>query len=176
MRPFLECGGKLRELAEDHTAMPLGARDVDFIFAIGRLGGQREGGKATGAVVAQFRIAADETHEGDFVLVHIVVLRLEFAPPLIGALGSEWAMLPSAEALHLRRVRRNLFAAVGEQDFAGNRNPQGGAAEAEERVAAGRMRSPERCPNQGRSNASENTGTRQISLGLPASQSTAHRS
>src|SRR5215831_4864420 len=66
--------------------------------------------------------------------------------------------------------------AVCEQDFAGNRNPQGGGAEAEERVAAGRMRSPERCPNQGRANASENTGTRQISLGLPASQSTAHRS
>jgi len=32
-------------------------------------------------------------------------------------------MLPSAEALHLRRVRRNLFVAVCEQDFAGNRNP-----------------------------------------------------
>ena len=77
-----------------------------------------------------------------------------------GTLPREWAMLPSAEALHLRRVRRNLFAAVCEQDFAGNRNPQGGGAEAEERVAAGRMRSPERCPNQGRSKASENTGTR----------------
>ena len=52
-------------------------------------------------------------------------------------------MLPSAEALHLRRVRRNLFGVLSEQDLEGNRNPQGGAAEAEERVAAGRMKSPE---------------------------------
>ena len=54
-------------------------------------------------------------------------------------------MLPSAEALHLRRVRRNLFGVLPEQDLEGNRNPQGGAAEAEaeERVAAGRMTSPE---------------------------------
>ncbi len=55
-------------------------------------------------------------------------------------------MLPSAEALHLRRVRRNLFALLCEQDFEGNRNPQGGGAEAEERAAAGRMKSPEAVP------------------------------
>jgi hypothetical protein len=30
----------------------------------------------------------------------------------------------------------------------GNRNPQGGAAEAEERAAAGRMKSPEAVPEQ----------------------------
>src|SRR5215471_21235349 len=48
--------------------------------------------------------------------------------------------------------------AVCEQDFAGNRNPQGGGAEAEERVAAGRMRSPERCPNKGRSNPGRTRG------------------
>ena len=51
-------------------------------------------------------------------------------------------MLPSAEALHLRRLRRNLFGALSEQDLEGNRNPQGGAAEAEERAAAGRMKKP----------------------------------
>src|ERR1039458_1382931 len=49
-------------------------------------------------------------------------------------------MLPSAEALHLRRLRRNLFGVLSEQDLEGNRNPQGGAAEAEERAAAGRMK------------------------------------
>ena len=51
-------------------------------------------------------------------------------------------MLPSAEALHLRRLRRNLFGVLSEQDLEGNRNPQGGAAEAEERAAAGRMERP----------------------------------
>jgi len=59
-------------------------------------------------------------------------------------------MLPSAEALHLRRVRRNLFCVLCEQDLEGNRNPQGGVAEAEERAAAGRMNSPEAVPEQRR--------------------------
>ena len=59
-------------------------------------------------------------------------------------------MLPSAEALHLRRLRRNLFGVLSEQDLEGNRNPQGGAAEAEERAAAGRMKSPEAVPEQRR--------------------------
>ena len=59
-------------------------------------------------------------------------------------------MLPSAEALHLRRLRRNLFGALCEQDLEGNRNPQDGAAEAEERVAAGRMKSLEAVPEQRR--------------------------
>src|SRR5580692_1814442 len=58
-------------------------------------------------------------------------------------------MLPSAEALHLRRPRRNLFGVLPEQDLEGNRNPQGGVAEAEERAAAGRMKTPKRCPNEG---------------------------
>ena len=51
-------------------------------------------------------------------------------------------MLPSAEALHLRRLPRNLFGVLPKQDLEGNRNPQGGAAEAEERAAAGRMKKP----------------------------------
>jgi len=51
-------------------------------------------------------------------------------------------MLPSAEALHLRRLRENLFGVLSEQDLEGNRNPQGGQAEAEERAAAGRRKSP----------------------------------
>ena len=59
-------------------------------------------------------------------------------------------MLPSAEVLHLRRLRRNLFDVLSEQDLEGNRNPQGGAAEAEERVAAGRMKSSEAVPEQKR--------------------------
>jgi hypothetical protein len=40
--------------------------------------------------------------------------------------------------------------AFSEQDLEGNRNPQGGAAEAEERVAAGRMKSPDAVPEQRR--------------------------
>jgi hypothetical protein len=45
--------------------------------------------------------------------------------------------------MHLRRVQTNLFGVLAEQDLEGNRNPEGGAAEAEERVAAGRRFSPE---------------------------------
>jgi hypothetical protein len=59
-------------------------------------------------------------------------------------------MLPSAEALHLRRVRRNLSAELSEQDWEGNRKPGGGAAEAEERVAAGGTKSPKAVPEWGR--------------------------
>ena len=57
-------------------------------------------------------------------------------------------MLPSAEALHLRRLRRNLFGVLSEQDLEGNRNPQGGVAEAEERAAAGRRFCPEAVTEQ----------------------------
>jgi hypothetical protein len=57
-------------------------------------------------------------------------------------------MLPSAEGLLLRRVRRNLFGVLSEQDLEGNRNPKGGVAEAEERVAAGRMKGPEAVTEQ----------------------------
>ena len=67
-------------------------------------------------------------------------------PDLFGshqAEPSEWARLPSAEALLLRRLRRNLFGVFSEQDFEGNRNPQGNTVEAEERAAAGRRISPE---------------------------------
>jgi hypothetical protein len=46
-------------------------------------------------------------------------------------------MLPSAEALHLRRFRRNLFGVLSEQDLEGNRNPRGGVAEAEEELPQG---------------------------------------
>jgi len=72
-------------------------------------------------------------------------------PILLGShLGeaSEWARLPSAEALHLRRLRRNLFVAFREQDLPGYRNPKGGAAEAEERVAEGRRYCPEAVTEQ----------------------------
>jgi hypothetical protein len=71
-------------------------------------------------------------------------------PILIGVPLSVWAMLPTAEALHLRRLGRNLPGVLSEQDLEGNRNPQGGAAEAEERAAAGRMKSPEAVPEQRR--------------------------
>jgi len=37
---------------------------------------------------------------------------------------------------------------LSEQDLEGNRNPQGGVAEAEERAAAGRMNCPEAVPEQ----------------------------
>ena len=58
------------------------------------------------------------------------------------------ARLPSAEALHLRRLRRNLCGVLSEQDLEGNRNPQGSGSEAEERAAAGRRIGPEAVTEQ----------------------------
>jgi hypothetical protein len=49
--------------------------------------------------------------------------------------------------------------AFSEQDLEGNRNPWGGTAEAEERVAAGRMKSPDAVPEQRRD--TETADTRQ---------------
>jgi hypothetical protein len=72
-------------------------------------------------------------------------------PILLGshrAKPSEWARLPSAEALHLRRLRRNLFDVLPEQDFEGSRNPKGDLVEAEEQAAAGRRNSPEAVTEQ----------------------------
>src|ERR1700719_3411178 len=142
--------GELRELAEDYATMPFGVRDVLAILLVGGLGCQREGCDAeVRAVGASFWVAAQEADEDYFVLVHDCLRLLNF-PILIGAPLSEWAMLPSAEALHLRRLLRNLFGVISERDLEGNRNPQGGAAEAEERDAAGRMKSPEAVPEQRR--------------------------
>src|ERR1700691_2915166 len=142
--------GELRELAEDDATVPFAVRDVLAILLVGRLGCQRKSGDAeVRAVGARFCVAAEEADEGYFVLVHDC-LRLLNLPILAGAPLSEWAMLPSAEALHLRRLRRNLFGGLSEQDLEGNRNPQGGAAEAEERAAAGRMKRPEAVPEQRR--------------------------
>jgi len=150
MRAFGERLGELRELAEDDATMPFGVRDVLAILLVGGLGCQRKRGDAeVGAVGSGFCIATEEADEGYFVLVHDC-LRLLNLPILVGAPLSEWAMLPSAEALHLRRLRRNLFGGLSEQDLEGNRNPQGGAAEAEERAAAGRMKRPEAVPEQRR--------------------------
>src|SRR5713226_2982941 len=141
--------GELRELAEDDATMPFGVRDVLAILLVGGLGCQRKRGDAeVRAVGAGVCVAAEEADEGYFVLVHDC-LRLLNLPILVGAPLSEWAMLPSAEALHLRRLRRNLFGGLSEQDLEGNRNPLGGAAEAEERAAAGpHEQAPKRCPNK----------------------------
>src|SRR5271165_2727316 len=140
--------GELRELAEDYATVPFGVRDVLVVLLVGGLGCQRKRGDAeVGAVGAGFWVAAEEADEGYFVLVHDC-LRLLNLPILVGAPLSEWAMLPSAEALHLRRVRRNLFGVLSEQDLEGNRNPQGGAAKAEERAAAGRRIGPEAVTEQ----------------------------
>src|SRR5271169_2669454 len=81
---------------------------------------------------------------------YMLCLRLLNSRSGSGHHRSEWAMLPSAEARHLRRLRRNLFGVLCEQDLEGNRNPQGGPAEAEERAATGRMNSPEAVPEPSR--------------------------
>src|SRR5271156_1347010 len=142
--------GELRELAEDDATVPFRVRDVLAILLVGGLGCQRKGGDAEiRAVGTPFWVAAEEADESYLVLIHDCLRLLNF-PILIGAPSSEWAMLPSAEALHLRRLRRNLFGAFCEQDLEGTRNPQGGSAEAEERAAAGRMESPEAVPEQRR--------------------------
>jgi hypothetical protein len=81
-------------------------------------------------------------------------------PILLGshqAEPSEWARLPSAEALLLRRLRRNLFGVLPEQDLEGNRNPQGHTVEAEERAAAGRRIGPEAVTEQKTGYGAEDT-------------------
>src|ERR1700691_2849304 len=103
---------ELRERAEDYATMPFGVRDVLAILLVGVLGCQRNRGDAeVDAVGAGFFVAAEEADKGYFVLVHDC-LRLLNLPILVGAPLSEWAMLPSAEALHLRRLRRNLFGGL----------------------------------------------------------------
>src|SRR6202045_1109398 len=89
--------------------MPFGVRDVLAILLVGGLGCQREGGDAeVRAVGTGFCVAAEKADEGYFVLVHDCLRLLNF-PILIGAPSSEWAMLPSAEALHLRRLPEKSF-------------------------------------------------------------------
>jgi hypothetical protein len=129
--------GELREPAEDDATVPFGVRDVFAILLVGGLGCQRKGGDAEiRAVGTRFWIAAEEADEGYSVLIHDC-LRLLNLPILIGAPLCEWAMLPSAEALHLRRFRRNLFGAFCEQDLEGNRNPQGGGAKQKSELPQG---------------------------------------
>ena len=67
---FLKRCSEVGELSEDDTAVPFGAGDVDCVFAVGRLGCHGERGNAAQAVVVKFWIAAEKTHQGDFVLVH----------------------------------------------------------------------------------------------------------
>jgi hypothetical protein len=122
-----------------------------LLVLIGGLCRQRESGKAAVVGGANFCVTAEEADEIYFVLVHDFVSVLLNFPILLGshkAKPSEWARLPSAEALHLRRLRRNLFAVLCEQDLPGYRNQKGGAAEAEERVAAGRRYCPEAVTEQ----------------------------
>ena len=64
---------------------------------------------------------------------------------------------PKAEALLLRRLTRNLFGVLSEQDLEGNRNPQGHAVEAEERAAAGRRIGPEAVTEQKTGYGTEDT-------------------
>ena len=84
-------------------------------------------------------------------------------------------MLPSAEGLLLRRVRRNPFGVLSEQDLEGNRNPQGGVAEAEERVAAGRMKGPEAVTEQTAGYEPADTHRTKVFISIPAAEVPSHR-
>jgi hypothetical protein len=84
-------------------------------------------------------------------------------------------MLPSAEGLLLRRVRRNLFGALPEQDLEGNRNPKDGAAEAEERVAAGRMKGPEAVTEQTAGYEPADTHRAKVFISISAAEFHRHR-
>jgi hypothetical protein len=100
-------------------------------------------------------------------------------------------MLPSAEGLLLRRVRRNLFGVLSEQDLEGNRNPKGGAmtgvpsvrtlhdgvvAEAEERAAAGRMKGPEAVTEQTAGYETADTHWTKVFISIPAAEFHRNRS
>jgi hypothetical protein len=77
-------------------------------------------------------------------------------------------MLPSAEGLLLRRVRRNLFGVFSEQDLEGNRNLKDGVAEAEERVAAGRMKGPEAVTEKTAGYEPADTHRAKVPISIPA--------
>lgn len=79
-------------------------------------------------------------------------------------------MLPSAEGLLLRRVRRNLFGVLSEQDLKGNRNLKGGVAEAEERVAAGRMKGPEAVTEQTAGYEPADTHRAKVPISIPPAE------
>jgi hypothetical protein len=85
-------------------------------------------------------------------------------------MGWEWARLPSAEALHLRRLRRNLCGVLSEQDLEGNRNPQGSGSEAEERAAAGRRIGPEAVTEQKAGYITADTRWSKALIPLPAAE------
>src|ERR1700744_3268318 len=108
MSTLLERGGELTELAEADATVPFRVLDVLAVLLVRRFGCQRESGEAAVVVGANFCVAAEESDEGDFVLVHCGDLRfVEFPVSCSGhpSRSERVAPAPKAEALHLRRVR-----------------------------------------------------------------------
>src|SRR5690242_8738649 len=126
--------------------MPFGLRDVlaALLVLVGGLGCERKCREAAVIGVANFCVAAEESDEVDFVLVHGFVSVLLNSRVVLGSHPAKPARgpAPKAEALHLRRPPEKFFAELRKQISSGNRNPQGDAIEAEERVAAGRRQTP----------------------------------
>ena len=130
-----ERAGELPKPAEHNATMPLGVRDVlaALLVLVGGLGGDLEGREAAVVGGVNFCVVAEEADEGYFVLIHDGVSVFEF-PILLGshrAEPSERPQLPSAK-----------LCIYGGSAEGGNRNPEGGVAEAEERRAAGRWTGP----------------------------------
>src|SRR6202167_4772400 len=108
MCAFGERLGELRELAEDDATVPFGVRDVLVILLIGGLRCQRESAKAAIVVGANYWVAAEESDEGYFVLVHDCLRLLNF-PILIGA--------PIKRVGHAPKCRSSAFAEAPEKSF-----------------------------------------------------------
>ena len=137
-RALFELSGCFSARAEDDAAVPFGERRVLSVLVLEASGSRhRKRGKGAAILGVGLGAIAEVADEDCEVRVHDCVSVLKF-PNLLGshrAEPSEWAMLPSAEALHLRKVRKIYLRSL-HKDFLKT-------VKAEERVADGRMKSPE---------------------------------
>ena len=113
MCAFGERPGELGELAKDDAMMPFGVRDV-LVAPLVLIGGLRASENVVKLPLLAVRTSASLPRKPMRLTLFwymIVSPFIEFSI-LFGshpAKPCEWGRLPSAEALHLRRVRTNLF-------------------------------------------------------------------
>jgi hypothetical protein len=132
---FLQFAGKLSEFAPYGAAMPLGARVVAVLRVLPRSFGcdAKYGDRSAVFGGFELRVVTDEADEGNAVLLH--GLNLLFLPCTFTGHLRQVAPAPQAKLCIFRRNRKRCCSA--EPIFLGGTgNPEGRAAEAEERCAA----------------------------------------
>ena len=151
MSALLERAGELSELAEDDATVPFGVLDVLAVLLVGALGCQREGCEAAVVVGANLCVVAEESDEGDFVLVHggdlRFVLNCPYPARVTHGNASERARLPSAKECFLggarKKFERRTLPRLSNLFWEEPRPRRGAESEAERRRAAGRRFGPE---------------------------------